>query len=77
MSKLTPIFITILPASITEDRMQKITHGLDKKLKDYHVLVIRGAEDTIDFKCFNVEDFTEAKFEEMKKEVFELHQVFK
>lgn len=71
MSK--PIFIVRLPHFATNDELENVRLALDKKLIDYHSLIIRDNEinNGIKFECFNA-PHTENEFIELQEMVIAL-----
>lgn len=69
MSK--PIFILEVPQHLNDDRTMEMTYKLEKKLDDYHVLVIRNRSVNFAYQCYNATNMTEIEFDELKKLVEE------
>ncbi len=63
-----PIFIIEIPYINSEDS-DRIEHNLQKKLTDYHVLVIGTDVTEINYKVFYEKDFTEINYSELKKNI--------
>lgn len=73
MSK--PIFIVKIPQETYEDHrdhVSEIINGLERKLDDYHVLVMwDNRTDEIRFECFNSNDIGDIEFAELKEMILE------
>lgn len=71
MSK--PIFIARLPHYATNDDLENVRLALDKKLIDYHSLLIRDLDvnNSIKFECFN-SPHTEIEFKEFKEMILNI-----
>ena len=62
-----PIFIVSIPSKNANEYVAELTEILNKRLNDYHVLVVQYDEiDFPEFKVFYEKDFNKVKYEELK-----------
>jgi hypothetical protein len=63
-----PIFLIGVPNDIrSEEQVHNIRKAIERKIKDYHVLVYTSNTSEFDFKCFYEKDFDNVRFEELKE----------
>tara|TARA_R110000737_G_scaffold295887_2_gene302527 strand:- start:44 stop:262 length:219 start_codon:yes stop_codon:yes gene_type:complete len=62
-----PIFIVESPMMQTQEEFAKIEEVLKNKLNDYHLLMVQANVDDFNFKVFYEKDFTEIKYDELRK----------
>jgi hypothetical protein len=63
-----PIFLIGVSNDIrNEEQVQNIRKAIQRKIKDYHVLVYTSKTSGFYFKCFYEKDFDNVRFEELKE----------
>jgi|LakMenEpi03Aug12_release.lakeMendotaPanAssembly.Ray.scaffolds.fasta_scaffold3184345_2 hypothetical protein len=63
-----PIFLIGVTNDIrNEEQVHNIRKAIQRKIKDYHVLVYTSKTSEFDFKCFYEKDFDNVRFEELKE----------
>lgn len=65
-----PIFIIRLPISETKSKYVEWLENISNNLKDYHVLaVMDNRTERVEFECYNVKDYNEIEFIELKEKL--------
>lgn len=65
-----PIFVIRLPISDTQSKYLEWLENVSNNLKDYHVLaVMDNRTDRVEFECYNVKDYNEIEFNELKEKL--------
>ena len=64
---IKPIFIVGIPYQEGINMLDDVQATLEKKLKEYHVLVYTHNNDNFIFNCFCDSDFEEKSYDEIKK----------
>lgn len=62
-----PIFIVEVPMMQTHEDFVNVQKVLENKLNDYHVLMVQMDVNDFNFKVFYDKDFTEIKYDELRK----------
>ena len=62
-----PIFIVEAPMMQTHEEVANVQKVLEKKLNDYHVLMVQMDVNNFNFKVFYDKDFTEINYNELRK----------
>jgi hypothetical protein len=62
-----PILIVEAPMMQTHEEFANVQKVLEKKLNDYHVLMVQMDVNNFNFKVFYDKDFTEINYNELRK----------
>ena len=67
-----PIFVIRVERRLwKDDRISKMFDDMQKKLPEYHVLMMPSESETrTDFECFNVNDYESKSIEELQKWIY-------
>ncbi len=71
-----PIFVVRLPISDNTKQYREWVYNVSNVLQDYHVLaVMDNKTERVEFECYNVKDYNEIEFNELKEKLIKTFNV--
>lgn len=71
-----PIFVVRLPIIDNTKQYREWVYNVSNVLQDYHVLaVMDNKTERVEFECYNVKDYNEIEFNELKEKLIKTFNV--